>query len=164
MLLGSSIGSLILLSVPLVLMSALNPILISIMKLKNNQSKDSHSGFVFFISTLGSVFGVIFTALIIVPNFTNFSSYILSSTGMLFLARSLKLDYIASFLAAMIFAFSEARYGASGYIHLLTIQWMPFTLLFIHKYFDNGKRVFLYGAFLFYLIQITASAYHAILF
>ena len=93
-----------------------------------------------------------------------FSSYILSSTGMLFLARSLKLDYIASFLAAMIFAFSEARYGASGYIHLLTIQWMPFTLLFIHKYFNNGKRVFLYGAFLFYLIQITASAYHAILF
>jgi|TARA_Y100000294_G_scaffold175209_1_gene194780 spermidine synthase len=79
LLLGSFIGSFILLSVPLVLMSALNPILISIMKLKNNQSKDSHSGFVFFISTLGSVFGVIFTALIIVPNFTNFSSYILNA-------------------------------------------------------------------------------------
>ena len=58
-----------------------------------------------------------------------FSSYILCSTGMLLLARSLKLDYAASFLAALVFAFSESRHGVSGYIHLLTIQWMPFTLL-----------------------------------
>ena len=93
-----------------------------------------------------------------------FSSYILCSTGMLLLARSLKLDYAASFLAALIFAFSESRHGASGYIHLLTIQWMPFTLFFVHKYFDKGRSVFLYWAALFYLIQITASAYHGIFF
>ena len=93
-----------------------------------------------------------------------FSSYILCSTGMLLLARSLKLDYAASFLAALVFAFSESRYGVSGYIHLLTIQWMPFTLLFVHKYFDEGRRVFLYWASIFYLMQIMASAYHGIFF
>jgi len=93
-----------------------------------------------------------------------FFSYILSSTGMLLLARSLKLDYAASFLAALIFAFSESRLGVSGYIHILTIQWIPFTLFFVHKYFDKGRRVFLYWAALFYLIQITASAYHGIFF
>tara|TARA_B100000579_G_C22824378_1_gene852307 strand:- start:89 stop:1720 length:1632 start_codon:yes stop_codon:yes gene_type:complete len=79
LLIGSFLGSLVLLSVPLVLMSALNPILISIIKLKDDKSKDSRSGFVFFISTLGSVFGVIFTALVIIPNFTNFSSFILNA-------------------------------------------------------------------------------------
>ena len=93
-----------------------------------------------------------------------FSSYILCSTGMLLLARSLKLDYAASFLAALVFAFSESRHGVSGYIHLLTIQWMPFTLLFVHKYFDEGRRVFLYWASIFYLMQITASAHHGIFF
>ena len=79
LLIGSFIGSLVLLSVPLVLMSALNPILISIIKSKNDESSDSKSGYVFFISTLGSVFGVIFTALVIIPNFTNFNSFILNS-------------------------------------------------------------------------------------
>jgi len=93
-----------------------------------------------------------------------FSSYILCSLGMLLLARSLKLDYAASFLAAFIFAFSEPRHGVSSYIHLSVIQWMPFTLVFVHKYFDEGRRIFLYWAALFYLIQITASAYQGIFF
>ena len=70
LLIGSFIGSLVLLSVPLVLMSAMNTLLISIVKYKNDQSSDSKSGFVLFISTIGSVFGVIFTALFLIPNFT----------------------------------------------------------------------------------------------
>jgi len=44
------------------------------------------------------------------------------------------------------------------------MQWMPFTLLFVHKYFDEGKRFSLYWASLFYVIQITASEHHAIFF
>ena len=93
-----------------------------------------------------------------------FSSYILCSLGMLVLARSLKIDYAASFLAAMIFAFSEPRHGVSSYIHLSIIQWMPFTLVFVHKYFDKGRKIFLYWAAFFFLIQITASAYQGIFF
>ena len=65
LLLGSFIGSFVLLSIPLVLLSALNPILISIIKSNDDQSSDSRSGFVLFISTIGSVFGVIFTAIIL---------------------------------------------------------------------------------------------------
>jgi len=79
LLLGSFIGSFLLLSMPLVLLSALNPILISIIKSTNDQSNDAKSGFVLFISTIGSVFGVIFTAIILVPTFTNFSSFILNA-------------------------------------------------------------------------------------
>ena len=68
-----------LLSIPLVLLSALNPILISIIKSSNDQSSDARSGFVLFISTIGSVFGVIFTAIVLVPTLTNFSSFILNA-------------------------------------------------------------------------------------
>jgi|TARA_B110000114_G_C15089581_1_gene397846 spermidine synthase len=79
LLLGCFIGSALLLAVPLVLMSSLNPILISIIKSKDDQSSDSRSGLVLFISTIGSVFGVIFTSLILIPNLTNFSSLILNA-------------------------------------------------------------------------------------
>ena len=93
-----------------------------------------------------------------------FFSYILCSAGMLLLARSLKLGYVASLLAALIFSFSEFRLGVSGYVHLITIQWIPFVLFFVHKYFDEGRKVFLYWASLFYLVQVTASAYYGIFF
>ena len=79
LLLGSFIASSLLLAIPLVLMSSLNPILISIIKDEDNESSDSKSGFVLFVSTIGSVFGVIFTALVLIPNLTNFSSFILNA-------------------------------------------------------------------------------------
>ncbi|SVB32288.1 uncharacterized protein METZ01_LOCUS185142, partial [marine metagenome] len=93
-----------------------------------------------------------------------FSSHVLSSLGMLLLARRLKLDRAAALLAAMIFTFSESRYGFSATITLTQVQWMPFTLLCVHKYFDEGRVIFLYWASLFYLMQVTASAYHGIFF
>ena len=79
LLFGSFIGSSLLLAIPLVLMSSLNPILISIIKYEDDESSDSKSGFVLFVSTIGSVFGVIFTALVLIPNLTNFSSFILNA-------------------------------------------------------------------------------------
>ena len=79
LLLGCFIGSSLLLAIPLVLMSSLNPILISIIKNENNKINDSKSGFVLFVSTIGSVFGVIFTTLVLIPNLTNFSSLILNA-------------------------------------------------------------------------------------
>jgi len=96
--------------------------------------------------------------------FVIFSSYVLSSLGMFLLARRLKLDRAAALLAAMIFTLSESRYGVSTSLPLIIVQWMPFTLLFVHKYFEEGRRVFLYWASLFYLMQVTASAYHGIFF
>lgn len=82
LLIGSFIGSFILLAFPLVLLSSLNPILISLIRTTSNKN-DSGAGFVFFISTFGSVIGVIFTALIIVPNLTNFSAFLINGIFLL---------------------------------------------------------------------------------
>ena len=79
---GSFIGSFILLAFPLVLLSSLNPILIALIRTTSNKN-DSGAGFVFFISTFGSVIGVIFTALIIVPNLTNFSALLINGIFLL---------------------------------------------------------------------------------
>jgi hypothetical protein len=91
-------------------------------------------------------------------------SSILCAVGMFILARRLKLDIACAIVASLIFAFSEFRLYVSGHLTLLTMQWMPFTFLFIHKYFDEGKKAHLYWAALFFCLQITASAHYAIFF
>jgi len=93
-----------------------------------------------------------------------FSSYVLGSLGMFLLARQLGLDIVASALASIIFAFSDYREAMSSYGHLVAMQWMPFTLLFTHKYFDEKKITCLYWSALFFGLQTTACATYFILF
>ncbi len=74
---GSFIGSILLLAVPLIFLSALNPILISLLR-QSTTNRDSNAGFVFFISTIGSVAGVLTTTLLIIPHTTNFSAMLIN--------------------------------------------------------------------------------------
>ncbi len=91
-------------------------------------------------------------------------SFILCALGMFVLARRLKLDIPSAIAASFIFSFSEFRLYFTSHLSLLTMQWMPFTLLFIHKYIDEGRKTHLYWAALFFCMQITASAHYAIFF
>ena len=59
---GTFVSSIILLSAPLVAMSALNPILVAIERSATENQGDAGAGWVFFVSTIGSVFGVIVAA------------------------------------------------------------------------------------------------------
>ena len=93
-----------------------------------------------------------------------FISFILCFLGMYLLSRQLNFDAVPSILAAFIFSFSEYRIGTYIYGHFATMQWMPFTLLYIHKYFDEKKCFNLYVAAIFYALQTTASAHYFVLF
>jgi hypothetical protein len=97
-------------------------------------------------------------------NASIYFSYILSALGMFFLARRLQLDMPSAIVASLIFTFSEFRLYFSSHLTLLAMQWMPLTFLSIHKYIDEGKKVNLYWASLFFCLQILASAHYAILF
>ena len=99
---GSFVACVILLFVPLVTISAMNPLLVS---LRNNfdvtpeKRGDSGSGLVFFISTTGSVIGVWVTAFLFIPNITNFKSvlilgFTLASVSMSMCLRSSNLTGI----------------------------------------------------------------------
>lgn len=68
---GSFVGATLLLALPLIALSAMNPLLISLLRDQNNEG-DSGAGRVFFISTMGSVAGVLMTAFVFIPNMTNF--------------------------------------------------------------------------------------------
>ncbi|MBT3887290.1 MAG: fused MFS/spermidine synthase [Rhodospirillaceae bacterium] len=66
---GSFIGATLILALPLIALSAMNPLLIG---MQRTEAGDAGAGRVFFISTVGSVAGVLLTAFLFIPNMTNF--------------------------------------------------------------------------------------------
>jgi spermidine synthase len=74
---GAFIACIVLLFVPLVATSAMNPLLVAILlrpKAARSALADAGAGRVFFISTLGSVAGVIATAFGMIPHLSNFAA------------------------------------------------------------------------------------------
>jgi spermidine synthase len=77
---GAFVACLLLLGVPLVMTSAMNPLLIALrmqQKAKTGQAADAGAGGVFFTSTVGSVAGVVATAFWLIPSFSNFVSLLI---------------------------------------------------------------------------------------
>ncbi|CUW40098.1 conserved membrane protein of unknown function(containing S-adenosyl-L-methionine-dependent methyltransferases domain,223-443) [Magnetospirillum sp. XM-1] len=64
---GAFLASVLLLAVPLVLLSALNPLLVALERPLHGEA-DSGAGWVFFISTIGSVGGVLVAAFGLIPH------------------------------------------------------------------------------------------------
>ena len=89
---GAFLGSTVLLLVPLVCMSAMNPLLIAIRPPSSDALRDdARAGRVLFISTLGSVAGVNLTAFVLVRFFLNFTSVLLLSLAASLLSLTLAL-------------------------------------------------------------------------
>ncbi|MDH5534139.1 MAG: fused MFS/spermidine synthase [Betaproteobacteria bacterium] len=73
--LGAFAACLILLFLPLVVTSAMNPLLVAItLQRAEGRSGDAGAGKVFFISTIGSVAGVLVTAFGLIPYLSNFTA------------------------------------------------------------------------------------------
>lgn len=89
---GSFLACCILLLVPLVTVSSMNPLLVAISASQMKSTKnvgDAGAGWVFFISTTGSVLGVLVTAFLLVPNITNYRSLLLLAIALAALAVAL---------------------------------------------------------------------------
>jgi len=79
---GAFLANLILLGGPLVLLSAMNCLLIALQKTSRSRSDndgDGGAGRIFYISTMGSVVGVLVSAFVLVPQLSNFRSTLLIS-------------------------------------------------------------------------------------
>jgi spermidine synthase len=78
--LGAFVACLLLLGVPLVMTSAMNPLLIALRlrrRAEPGHAGDAGAGSVFFVSTVGSVAGVVVTAFWLIPTFSNFASLLI---------------------------------------------------------------------------------------
>lgn len=78
---GSFIGGGVLLTLPLVTLSSMNPVLVALERSRDDAG-DAGAGRVFFVSTIGSVAGVLLTAFVFIPRLTNFRSILLLGLGL----------------------------------------------------------------------------------
>ena len=69
---ASFLGGALLLTAPLIALSAMNPLLVAIQR-SDHDAGDAGAGRVFFISTIGSVAGVLITAFVFIPLMRNFT-------------------------------------------------------------------------------------------
>ncbi len=88
-------------------------------------------------------------------------SFILSAFSLYLLAYRLSGNRYAAFVAGLVFAFSPYRAGHLSQLQLLTMQWMPLTLLYLDRYL--GRRRTKDGLLFctFFTAQCLSSFYYA---
>jgi spermidine synthase len=82
---GAFLASVLLLAVPLVLLSALNPLLVALERPLHGEA-DAGAGWVFFISTMGSVAGVLVAAFVLIPHLSGRHSILVIAAVLCLLA------------------------------------------------------------------------------
>jgi spermidine synthase len=126
LILGSFVGATLILALPLITLSAMNPLLIG-MQRQSSDMGDAGAGRVFFISTVGSVAGVILTAFVLIPNVTNYRAVLGLGLGLTALSagfaaaapaldparkrRLFALCAAVAVAAGLLFAFKETYLG-----------------------------------------------------
>lgn len=95
-------------------------------------------------------------------NIMLFSSFALSGFFMYLLAYYLTGNRFASFLAGIIFAFTPYRFVHIYHLQLEITQWIPLTILFLHKFMDrlDYKNLLLFS--LFFLLNFLSCGYYAL--
>ena len=88
-------------------------------------------------------------------------SCMLCGLGAYFLARRLHISVGGAFICGVIFAFGAPRFVRMGQLHMTAMQWMPFSLAFLHSYFEHGRRRDLLAAVGFFSMQALSSGHGA---
>lgn len=86
---------------------------------------------------------------------------VLCGTGAYFLARRWGLPPQAALISGVVFAFAPPRFFRMGQLHMTAVQWIPFTLAFLHSYFQRGRRSDLLLALACFSLQALSSGHGA---
>lgn len=98
---------------------------------------------------------------VLATNMTALLTCVLCGTGAYLLARRLHLSIAGAFLCGLIFAFGPPRFIRMGQLHMTAVQWIPFSLAFLHTYFERGRRRDLLIALGFFSLQALTSGHGA---
>jgi hypothetical protein len=86
----------------------------------------------------------------------------LCGVGAYVLGRSLGLTPAGAFLCGLVYAFAPARFLRISQLHLTAVQWIPFTLAFLHWYLERRRRRDLRLAAACFTLQALASGHGAV--
>jgi len=95
-------------------------------------------------------------------NLVALSATCLSGLGAYLLARKLGIGAPGAVLAGIVFAFAPARFFRMSQIHLVAMQWIPFSLAYLHAYFDSKQARHLHLAIGFAVLQVLCGGHGAV--
>jgi len=90
-------------------------------------------------------------------------SCVLCGLGTFVLAKRAGVGPAGAFVAGLVFAFAPPRFLRLDQLFLTTIQWIPFSLAYLHTYLDGGRRRDLRIAASFFTLQALTSGHGAVL-
>jgi hypothetical protein len=89
-------------------------------------------------------------------------SFMLSGFSLYLLALRYTEDRLAAFLAGLAFAFAPYHLSLIGHLSLLTVQWLPLTLLYLDTFMSTVSRRSLALFAFFFICQATTSWHLAV--
>jgi hypothetical protein len=89
-------------------------------------------------------------------------SSVLCGLGAYVLARTLGSSRGAGIVAGLIFLFAPSRFFRMSQLHLVAVQWVPFGLACLHRYFERGRARHARLAIVFLVAQVLTSGHGAV--
>src|SRR4030095_1385429 len=100
--------------------------------------------------------------LVLAMNLTSLITCVLCGTGAFLLARRVHVGLAGAFICGLIFAFAPPRFFRLGQLHMTAVQWIPFSLAFLHSYLERGARRDLLLAIACFSLQALSSGHGAV--
>jgi hypothetical protein len=100
---------------------------------------------------------------VFILNFTRLATFLLSGLAAYLLARELGCGEGPSLLAGTAFAFSPIRTDQIAHLSTLGTQWLPLTVLFMHRFFRTARVRDALLAGLFFVLSAYACGYHGLI-
>ncbi len=95
-------------------------------------------------------------------NFVIFFAFVICAWGTYLLVNHLLDNKLIAFFAGAAFSFCSFKFHHLVHLQLITIQWFPFIILYLHKYSKSKKFLHLLSGGLFYLLLALSSGYYAL--
>jgi hypothetical protein len=105
---------------------------------------------------------LVFKNPVLAHNLAFLLAFLTSGLGMYALARYLVRNDYAAVIAGIIFAFSPFMFAHLAQIQVATAGGLPLALLYLHKFFETGRRRDILLFTLFYVVQFLANGYYGI--
>ena len=100
--------------------------------------------------------------LVLALNFAQLASCVLCGLGAYVLARRVGISRAGAVLSGIVFLAAPPRFFRIGQLHLTAVQWVPFSLAYLHAYLDGGRRRDLWIAAGFFTLQALTSGHGAV--
>ncbi len=97
--------------------------------------------------------------LVLAMNLVALLTCVLCGVGAYVLGRQLHMSRGAAFICGVVFAFAPPRFFRLGQLHMTAVQWIPFSLAYLHAYFGSNRRRDLLLAVAFFSLQALSSGH-----